>query len=85
MLQYLLQYTELYLLPTTVPTTLDATVYLCILLPHKSTSTKPTERTPRPRPNVAMLGRVPPKGLIFVLVRVISSYLVRFCSPKPCK
>ena len=65
MLQYLLQYTVLYLLLTTTVPTLDATVYLCILLPHNSTSTKPTERTPRPRPNVAMLGRVPPKGLIF--------------------
>ena len=38
--------------------------YIYFFNPHKSTSTKPTERTPRPRPNVAMLGRVPPKGLI---------------------
>ena len=37
----------LYLLPTTVPT-LDATSTYTTVLQHKSTSTKPAERTPRP-------------------------------------
>ena len=55
----------------------DCTYSRCYCIPMYTssaqeycTSTKPTERTPRPRPNVAMLGRVPPKGLIYIYVSI---------------